>query len=156
MQNTIADPEGYKSVGLSEAYKLITPGLPVLVASRGRFYNLTPIAWNTPLDYEPVTKVLFVSDPTHQCALNIHRTQEFALCIPASADDPVIEQCGSVSCADVDKFIKFGIPWIAAQKIDVHIQNGCSAWIECHLIRVIKEGSVEIFLGESVAAFERT
>lgn len=143
-----------RPVPLEEAYTLVTPGLPVLVASKGLHYNLAPIGWNTPLDYEPVTKVLFVCDPAHQTAKNIKKTGEFAFCIPVSQKDPAIEQCGSVSDPAADKFEQFSIAGFAAEKTDLRIPASCAAWIECRLIRVIPEGSVEIFLGEAVAAFK--
>ena len=151
------DQEGanFVAIPLADAYKLITPGLPVLIASKGRHYNLAPIAWNTPLDYEPVTKLLFVCDPAHQTAANVKREKAFAVCVPASADDPIIEKCGSVSDPDADKFAAFAIPHIDAKSIDVRVPANCASWIECRLIRVIPEGSVEIFLGEAVAAFKR-
>jgi flavin reductase (DIM6/NTAB) family NADH-FMN oxidoreductase RutF len=143
----------FEPVPLPEAYRLVTPGVPVLVASKGRHYNLAPIAWNCPLDYEPVTKLLFVCDPAHQTARNVKETGEFAVCVPPSADAPVIELCGSVSSPDVDKFERFSIASRKAGTIDVRVPDSSVSWIECRLIRVIPEGAVEIFLGEAVAAW---
>jgi flavin reductase (DIM6/NTAB) family NADH-FMN oxidoreductase RutF len=145
----------FEPIALEKAYSLVVPGRPILVASKGLHYNLTPIAWNSPLDFEPVTKLLFVCDPAHRAAHNIKATKEFAVAIPARADDPIIEQCGSVSDAAVDKFARFGIASHKATRIDVRLPDSAAAWIECRLIRVIPEGSVEIFLGEAVAAFTR-
>ncbi len=147
---------GFETVPLPEAYRLVTPGVPVLVASKGRHYNLAPIAWNCPLDYEPVTKLLFVCDPAHQTARNVKETGEFAVCVPESADAPLIELCGSVSSPDIDKFERFSIASVKAEKIDVRVPDSAVAWIECKLIRVIPEGAVEIFLGEAVAAWAGT
>ena len=152
MEKELKEEAESESVALTEAYRLVTPGIPIIVASRGKYYNLTPIAWNCPLDYEPVTKLLFVCDPAHQTARNIKETGEFAVCIPSSPDDPMIEQCGSVSSAEIDKFERFAITSIKAEKIDVRIPTTAAAWIECRLIRVIPEGAVEIFLGEAISA----
>lgn len=140
---------------LVEAYKLVQPA--VLIATKGeKAYDLTPIGWVMPMDYEPVTKIIFSSDPKHQCAHNIKETKEFAVCMPTTQNDPIIEQCGSISSADADKFKRFGIESKKAEKIDVLIPHGnISSWIECRLVRVIQEGSVELFIGESVAAFKK-
>jgi len=146
---------GFAPVPLGDAYKLVTPGFTVLVASKGQHYNLTPIAWNCPLDYEPVTKLLFVCDPAHRAAHNIKSTREFAVAIPENPDDPIIEKCGSVSDAGADKFALFGIESVRAEKVDARIPANAKAWIECRLVRIIAEGSVEIFIGEAVAAFSR-
>ena len=107
-------------IDLTEAYKLVTPGVPVLIGTKGKNpgqYNLAPIAWNCPLDYEPVTKVLFVSDPAHQTALNAKREGRFAFCIPLSDSVPEIEKCGSVSDPEADKFKLFDIKSIPCEKI---------------------------------------
>jgi flavin reductase (DIM6/NTAB) family NADH-FMN oxidoreductase RutF len=154
--NATPEGAGFRPVPLAEAYTLITPGVPVLIASKGHHYNLAPIAWNCPLDYEPVTKLLFVCDPAHQTARNIKASGTFAVCVPLTQDDPIIERCGSVSDPATDKFERFSIPFLKARAVDVQIPEGCAGWVECRLIRVIPEGSVEIFLGEAVAAYSRT
>src|SRR5574344_2916917 len=130
----------FTSTNLVDAYKLIQPA--VLIATKGeKAYDLTPIGWVMPMDYEPVTKIIFSSDPTHQCAHNIKETKEFAVCMPTTQDDPVVEQCGSISSADADKFKRFGIESKKAEKIDVLFPYGniCSL-IECRLVRVIHVG----------------
>jgi flavin reductase (DIM6/NTAB) family NADH-FMN oxidoreductase RutF len=147
----------FQKEDLTEAYKLVTP--PALIATKGgmeKLYNVTPIGWIMPMDYEPVTKVIFSCDPAHQCDVNIKRSKEFAVCMPLDADDPVIEKCGSVSSADIDKFARFGITGKKADKTDLMIPvELVSSWIECRLVRVIREGSVDLFIGEAVAAFKR-
>ena len=53
-----------------------------------------------------------------------------------------------------DKFNMFNIEGIKADKIDVMIPaNLLSGWIECRLIKVQREGSVDLIFGEAVAAF---
>ena len=145
----------FTSTNLVDAYKLVQPA--VLIATKGeKAYDLTPIGWVMPMDYEPVTKIIFSSDPKHQCAHNIKETKEFAVCMPTKQDDPVVEQCGSISSADADKFKRFGIESKKAAEIDVLIPyENISSWIECRLVRVIAEGSVELFIGEAVAAFKK-
>ena len=151
--------EGFKKEDLVKAYKMITPGLPVLIATKGnkeKLYDITPIAWCMPMDYDPVTKVIFSCDPAHQCDANIQRSKEFAVCVPVSADDPAVEKCGSVSSADIDKFARFGITGKKADKTDLLIPcELCSGWIECRLVKVMREGSVDLFIGEAVAAFSK-
>jgi len=144
-------------VDLVEAYKLVPPATTALVATKGeKNYDITPIGWIMPMDYEPVTKIIFSSDPKHQCAHNIKESKEFAVCIPQKANDPIIEQCGSISSADADKYKRFGIAAAKASKTDLLIpEQNCSSWIECKLVRIIAEGSVELFIGQAVAAFRK-
>ncbi len=143
----------YLNIPLDEAYRLLNPGPLVLVASKGKQYDLAPIAWNCPVDYEPVTRLLFVCDPTHQTAHNVKESGQFAVCIPHTSQAPLVENCGSVSSPDVDKFTQFDIPYLSAEKMDLRIPADCVGWIECTLTRVIPDGGVEIFIGEAVAAF---
>ena len=151
--------EGFKALDLVKAYEKIAGAKAILVCTKGAKegqYNVTPIGWFTTYDYEPVTKVLFVSDPTHQAALNVHRTKEFAICVPADEKDPIIEKCGSVSSPDADKFAQFSIKGVPAEKIDVKLlPENSKVMLELKLARVITEGSVEIFMGETVAAWEK-
>lgn len=146
----------FVDVDLVEAWKLITPGRPVLIATKGYkdgLYNLTPIGWVMPMDYEPVTQVIFSSDPSHQCVVNINRSKNFAVCIPTDLNDPIIEKCGSLSSADLDKFARFGISSQMANKIDVKIpyENIC-AWIECELEDIIPKSTINLVIGKAVAA----
>ncbi|MBQ2313746.1 MAG: flavin reductase family protein [Treponema sp.] len=145
----------FNETDLQQAYQMIKPA--AVVATKGEHsYNLTPYGWIMPLDYEPVTKVIFSSDPSHQAVANIKRTKEFAVCIPLRQDDPFIEQTGSVSDAKADKFKMFGIQGEKAEKVDVLLpKDKISGWIECRFVRSITEGSVELIIGEAVAAYKR-
>jgi flavin reductase (DIM6/NTAB) family NADH-FMN oxidoreductase RutF len=145
----------YEEIPLTEAYRLINPGPLVLVATKGNHYDLAPIAWSSPLDYEPVTKLLFVSDPAHQTAINAKARKSFAVCVPHLSQAELVWRCGSVSSPEADKFSRFKIECLPCAKIDARVPSGCVGWIECELIRVIQEGSVELFMGAAVAAFAR-
>ena len=146
-------------VDLVQAYKMLNGNTTKLIATKGNrpgLYNLTPIDWCMPMDYEPVTRLIFSCAPTHQCDSNIQRTREFAVCIPESKSDPIIGQCGSISDPNADKFKLFGIRGVKAGATDLVIPAyNLSGWIECRLIRVIREGSVDLILGEAVAAYRK-
>lgn len=143
---------------LVSAYKLVAS--PALICTKGAksgLYDVTPIGWVTPIDYEPVTKIIISCDPAHQCVTNIKRSPFFAVAMPLDGENnAVVKDCGSVSDAAADKFAMFGIKGQKASKIDVMIpKDDISSWIECRLVRTIREGSVDLIIGEAVAAFER-
>ncbi len=148
----------FTEVDLTEAYKMLEGVNTILVTTKGSLdkqYNITPYGWFTTYDYEPVTKVLFVSDPTHQAAINAKRSGEFAICNPKSEDDPLISQAGSISDPNADKFAKFNVLSEMASHIDVKLlPENSKGMIEFKLVRTVKEGSVEIFMGEAVAAWK--
>ena len=145
--------EDFKEIDIKEAWQMIKA--PAVVATKGKnSYDLTPYGWIMPLDYDPVTKVIFSSDPGHQAVFNIKDTKEFAVCIPKDSKDKWIEQTGSVSDAKADKFALFNIKAQKASSVDVMIpKENITGWIEFTLIRTITEGSVELVLGQAVKAY---
>lgn len=147
----------FRPTDLVSAYKTIIP--PALILTKGAkagLYDVTPIGWVMPMDYEPVTRLIFSCDPAHQCDANIKRSPFFAAAMPiGGAESEVVKNCGTVSDASADKFAQFGIKGAKADKIDVMIPTDCvSSWIECRLVRIIREGSVDLIIGEAVASFE--
>ena len=144
----------YLDVPLSEAYELLNPGGLILVCTRsadGR-YDLAPVAWNCPLDYEPASEVLFVCEPGRRTCEDLADSGEFAIALPTSAQRSLIEKTGSSSGRDLDKYAAYGIAAFAAQKVDARIPEGVAGWLECRLLRVIVEGSSAVVMGEVLRA----
>ncbi|MBQ2601298.1 MAG: flavin reductase [Treponema sp.] len=142
-------------IDLKKAYRMIKP--VAMVATKGKkHYDLTPYVWIMPLDFEPVTRVVFSSDPDHQTVANIRRTGEFAVCFPSEGKEPFIHLCGTVSNPEADKYGLFKIDADSAEKVDARIpKKSVSGWIEFRLIRIVAEGSVVLVMGEAVAAYGR-
>jgi len=144
----------YAEVPASKAYELLNPGGLVLVCTRsadGR-YDLAPVAWNCPLDYEPVSRVLFVCDPGHRTYEDLVDSGEFALALPCVAQRELVERSGSASGRDVDKYAELGIESVAAREVDALIPAGVAGWLECRLLRVVVEGSSAVVMGEVLRA----
>jgi len=144
----------YKNVPSEEAYALLNCGGLVLVCTRspeGR-YDLAPVAWACPLDYEPTSRVLFVCDPRHATYRNIESSGLFVLALPTPEQRGLVEKAGSVSGRDADKYAAFGIKAFAASKVDALVPELVAAWLECRLLRTVSEGSSSIVLGEVIRA----
>ena len=146
---------GFDAVDLKKAYRMIVP--PALVATRGeKYYDLTPYGWIMPLDYKPVTRVIFSSDPDHQAVANIRRTGDFAVCIPTDIKAQFIQQCGTISSPDHNKYEIFKIPAERASVVDELVPKTLvSGWIEFRLIKMVEVGAVVLVMGEAVAAYEK-
>jgi flavin reductase (DIM6/NTAB) family NADH-FMN oxidoreductase RutF len=144
----------YRSVPLKEAFSLLNCGGIILVCtkSEGGRYDLAPIAWSCPLDYEPVSRVLFVCDPAHATHENLLARREFALALPCFAQRELVNAAGSSSGRDRDKYADLGLASFPASKIDARIPEGVAGWLECRLMRTMAEGSVSIVMGEVLAA----
>jgi len=144
----------YAEVPVSKAYELLNPGGLVLVCTRsedGR-YDLAPVAWNCPLDYEPVSRVLFVCDPGHRTYEDLVEAGEFVLALPTPEQRELVEKTGSVSGHDVDKYAHFAIEAFAAQSVDARVPALVAGWLECRLVRVVIEGSSAVVMGEVLRA----
>jgi flavin reductase (DIM6/NTAB) family NADH-FMN oxidoreductase RutF len=144
----------YRLVPPKDAFALLNCGGIVLVCTKsttGR-YDLAPIAWASPLDYEPTSRILFVCDPVHATHENLLARREFALALPSFEQRGLVEKTGSSSGRDGDKYEDSGIPYFAASKVDARIPEGVAGWLECRLIGTVAESSVSIVMGEVLAA----
>ncbi|MBK4735464.1 flavin reductase family protein [Noviherbaspirillum pedocola] len=141
-------------VDLAKCYRLLNHGPTVIVGSAhaGRI-NLMSAAWSMPLDFSP-PKVAVVVDRNTYTRQLIEASGEFTLNVPTRELAKLTVDVGSVSGRDVDKFAKYGIASLAAERVDAPLIAGCIGWLEC---RVIPEPHIQdtydLFLGEVVAAW---
>ena len=147
----------YAEVPLAEAYELLNTGGIVLVCTKssdGR-YDLAPIAWNCPLDYSPVSKLILVCDTGHRSFDDLQKSGEFAVALPTVAQRELVGKAGSVSGRDIDKYSSLKIDYFNSSRIDARIPAGVSGWLECRLMRVVVEGTSAIVMGEVLFASAR-
>lgn len=144
----------YVEVGLKDAYSLQNAGGLVLICTKGRDgrYDLAPVAWCCPLDYDPVSRFLCVLDTGHQTFRDLEASREFAIALPSSGQKDLVMNCGSVSGSGIDKYEKFGIEAFAASRIDVKVPAGAAGWIECSLSGLVVEGTSAIVMGDALHA----
>jgi flavin reductase (DIM6/NTAB) family NADH-FMN oxidoreductase RutF len=140
----------YREIPPREAYGLMNCGGLIWVCTKSRQgrYDLAPLAWACPLDYEPVSRILFVSDPGHASYANLVASGEFAVALPAPSQAGLVEKTGSASGKEVDKYDKFSIGSFKAGTVDVLVPEGVGAFLECRLLRTVEEGSVSVVFGE--------
>jgi flavin reductase (DIM6/NTAB) family NADH-FMN oxidoreductase RutF len=140
----------YSEVDVSEAYELLNPGGLVLVCTKaesGR-YDLAPVAWCCPFDFEPVSRVLVVCDTGHRTFQDLQESGEFALALPSPTQRDLVQRTGTASGHDLDKYAEYKIGYFHAERIDARIPDGVSGWLECRLLRIVVEGTSGIVLGE--------
>jgi flavin reductase (DIM6/NTAB) family NADH-FMN oxidoreductase RutF len=144
----------YQNVPINEAYKLLNTGAMVLLSTSDmeEHLNLTPIAWHCPVDYDPFTKLLFVTDMQHKAFFNIHETGKFVVCIPHASQVQLVKDLGSVSGFKVNKLQHFNVEYTLSEKCQFAVPTNSIAYIECKKLRVIEEGGVAIIIGEVIFA----
>ncbi len=142
-----------RSVPLDRAYRLLNHGPTVLVSSahQGR-RNVMAAAWNMPLDFDP-PKVAVVIDRSTFTRELIEASGELVLNVPTVAILDQTHAAGSRSGRDGDKFDAFGLAVLPAERVAAPRVAGCSAWLECRLIREPHiEQAYDLFLAEVIAA----
>jgi len=144
----------YLNIPPNEAYKLLNTGALVLVSTSDMEENLniTPISWHCPLDFEPVSKILFVTETKHKTYANIMETGKFVISIPHASQLPLVRNLGSCSGYEVNKIQKFNVEYSLSDKCQLPFPNGCIAYIECSKTREIIEDGVAIVIGEVLNA----
>lgn len=144
----------YKPVSLEKAYKLLNTGAIILIGSADKagVTNLTPIAWNTLVDYEPVTRLLFVCDKGHKTYENITNTDRFVVVLPHSSQASLVKKLGTSTGKDVSKIEIFNVPVFKSEKYQFPVPDDSIAYLECKVYRILDEGGVGIIFGEVVHA----
>ncbi|MDD3981316.1 MAG: flavin reductase [Spirochaetia bacterium] len=146
--------EGYSKISVKDAYSLQNAGGLVFVCTKGAEgrYDLAPVAWCCPLDYEPVSKFLCVLDTGHKTWADILAQGNFALAFPSIGQKELVERCGSVSGFTVDKYESFSIPYIPGKALDLRIPQGVAGWVECSLFKTEVLGTSGIVFGQALEA----
>lgn len=144
----------YSEIDLESAYALQNAGGLVLVCTKGPEgrYNLAPVAWCCPFDYEPLSRMLCVLGSDHKTFKDIEISKKFAIAFPRAAQKEMAMLCGSVSGRDVDKYDKFGIGAFPGRRVDVKIPIGVAGWIECSLAEILLRGTSALVLGDALHA----
>ena len=126
----------FRPVALEHASRLINHGPTVLVTSAaGGRCNVMAAAWSMPVEFTP-PRVAVVIDKHTLTREWVIESGSFGLCIPGTELADLCYAVGSTSGRDGDKFARFGIVAMPGPKLGVPIiETGCSAWLECRLIK---------------------
>ena len=143
----------YKAIHPSKTYRLINTGALMLVStvSKKKEPDLTPIAWVCPQELDPA-RVLIVCDAAHRAFKNIRETGVFTACIPHISQIKLVEECGSVSGGDTDKFSKFGIKAFKAGKSSCMIPQGVIGYVECRVKKIVNIEGTAVIIGDALYA----
>ncbi len=80
----------------------------------------------------------------------ISATREYVVNLPTAAMAKVVDQVGSVSGRDVDKFAAFDLTPVPADRVRPPLIAECPMNIECRVIGIQEIGDHDLFLGEAV------
>lgn len=143
-------PISKKDFPLTEIRRFLEPGPIVLVSSawKGRT-NIMTMGWHMMLGFSPALVACYIWDQNHSYEM-IRRSRECVINIPTV--DLAHQTVGIGNCRGTrtDKFEKFGLTPVVAEKVGAPLIAECYASFECKLHRMIsREG---FFIWEVVKA----
>jgi len=80
----------------------------------------------------------------------ISATRQYVVNLPTSNMVEIVDRCGIVSGRKVDKFAKFRLTPVPAEKVRPPLIAECPINIECRVLEIQEVGDHDLFLGEVV------
>jgi flavin reductase (DIM6/NTAB) family NADH-FMN oxidoreductase RutF len=138
-----------KELELSQAFKLIEPGPVVLLttAHKGKM-NVMTMSWHMDIDFTPIIACV-VSEGDYSFEA-IRKTKQCVIAIPTVDMMKKVVDIGNCSGADMDKFKKFNLTPLPAQKVSAPLIAECLANIECRVIDTRLVNKYNLFILEGV------
>lgn len=122
-----------KRLALSRAYGLLEPGPVVLVTTRHKDRaNVMALSWLTMMEFEPPLVGCVLSGRNFTFGL-LTASRECVLNIPTAELARQVVGIGNCSGRRVDKFAKFGLTAVPAQKVGAPLIDECYASLECRV-----------------------
>lgn len=117
---------------LSRAFQLLEPGPAVLVTTEleGK-KNVMTMSWHMLLEFTPLIGVCI--GPWDHSYHALKETRECVIAIPTVDLATKVVEIGNTSGRDIDKFEKFGLTPVKAEKVSPPLIAECLAHIECRV-----------------------
>ncbi|MFH0932903.1 MAG: flavin reductase family protein [Nitrospirota bacterium] len=142
----------FKSIPITNAYRLINHGPTVLITSRLEDkINIMTAAWQMPVSFSPALIAVSIDRERFSHRL-ILKGREFVMNIPHVGMMKEVLCCGTQSGKDIDKFKACKLTPVNAHKVKTPLIEECLGNIECKLYSIHEAGDHTIFVGEVVAA----
>ena len=135
-----------ETMQLSKAFTLIEPGPVVLVTTwDGKKNNIMTISWTMVMDFTPVFAL--TTGPWNHSYAALSKSRECVLAIPGVDLIDRVVGIGTCSGADTDKFEKFKLTAMKAERVGAPLIGECMANIECRVIDIVERHSIVVLEG---------
>ena len=123
-----------KNLPLAKVYQLLEPGPVVLLTTthKGRA-NVMVMSWHMMVVFEPPLIACVVSKANYSFAA-LRATKECVIAIPARELASKVVGIGNCSGRNVDKFKRFGLTPMPAQRVTPPLVAECFANLECRVV----------------------
>jgi flavin reductase (DIM6/NTAB) family NADH-FMN oxidoreductase RutF len=142
-----------KDLPLSKVYELLEPGPVVLLttARKGRA-NIMTMSWHMMVEFEPPLIACVVSNANHSFAA-LRATKECVIAVPALELAPKVAGIGNCSGRDADKFERFGLTPVQAERVAAPLVAECFANLECKVVDTRLVNNFNLFILEVLKAW---
>ena len=130
----------YKKTDLSRCLLFIEPGPVTLISSYNKETkkpNLMTISWTIALDFSH--RMALCTGAWNYSFDLIMKNKECVVAIPPASMAETVVKIGDISGKECDKFEKFGIKTLKAEKVDAPLIDGCIANLECKVVDFVKK-----------------
>lgn len=142
-----------KEVPVQDAMKLKYPEWVMMVITRDADGkpNLMPAGWCMICNSNPMMMAVAVGFGryTHRC---IEETGEFILAWPGAGQEELINQTGSTTGLDIDKFQEYSLTELPAREVQAPLFEGLAVALECEVVSQLELEDHSIFVGQVLAA----
>jgi len=147
----ITEPKAvFKEFPLNKAFTLLESGPVVLVttADSGK-QNIMTLSWTMVMDFTP--RFAFLTGSWNYSYQALKKTKECVIAVPSVDLSKKTVQIGTCSGANIDKFNKFKLTPLKAEKVSAPLIRECYANIECRIVDHIEKHG--IFILDGLAAW---
>jgi flavin reductase (DIM6/NTAB) family NADH-FMN oxidoreductase RutF len=142
-----------KDLPLSKVYQLLEPGPVVLLttAHKGRA-NVMAMSWHMMVEFEPPLVACIVRNRDYSFAA-LRASKQCVIAIPALELAPKVVAVGNCSGRSVDKFERFGLTPLPAQRVASPLVAECFANLECKVADTHLVNKYNLFVLEVIKAW---
>jgi flavin reductase (DIM6/NTAB) family NADH-FMN oxidoreductase RutF len=142
-----------KELPLAKVYQLIEPGPVVLLTTAYKDNaNIMAMSWHMIVEFEPPLIACIVSNANFTFAA-LRATKECVIAIPALELASKIVEIGNCSGRDVEKFERFGLSAVKADRVAAPLVTECFANLECRVADTRLVNKYNLFVLEVVKAW---
>lgn len=134
-------------------YRLLEPGPVVLVTTyyKGKS-NIMTLSWHMMIDFDPPILAIVMSNRNYSFNL-LKASKECVINIPTVEIAKQVVGCGNCSGKKIDKFQKFKLTPMSAEKVKASLIDECYANLECKVIDMRMTNKYNIFILKGIKAW---
>jgi flavin reductase (DIM6/NTAB) family NADH-FMN oxidoreductase RutF len=142
-----------KDLPLSKVYQLLEPGPVVLLTTAQKGHaNVMAMSWHMMVEFEPPLVACVVSSADQSFAA-LRATKECVIAVPALELATKVVAVGNCSGRNVEKFERFGLTPVPAERVAPPLVAECFSNLECKVVDTRLVNRYNLFVLEVLKAW---